>query len=417
MAPELLPGALRISIADLIALRVRTRGPEGDAAPQFLYQALPISAMPLMATLPSGISAVSIPHLSGLGNGYPILKSPHESSDGFVIVYARQSSGSYDARNVLFQGRPFEINAFRETASHWVNQQKGCVETIPGRYSYFVPTQDMWGVILGDSGYIAVEPSKIPMEATPGLKGSLQNCGMIARVAVQKGDKQPPGATLPVFARVEVMFDSDPGSQSRWISFDDYQNTRALLARPPFPIIADFNEWMKRLAAESGFEHWVFRPGMLFGDRSEWWSEGCLRRTEHEGVDFAEGLKPKAEICRIPEGTPVRAIADGEVVAFLDDFLNKTIVVRHPGIAEENGRSFFTLYSHIHPMIGSANPVKKGQIIGEVGKSTNAKAPVHLHLTGAWIPQTISAENIRMDHIHPAFVPVVLTNFNGLLSR
>jgi hypothetical protein len=255
------------------------------------------------------------------------------------------------------------------------------------------------------------------MRTISDLKESQRNDGIIARVAVQKGDKQPSGAALPVFAKVEVTLDSDPGLQSRWISFAEYHNARALLARPPSSISADLTEWAKLLAVESGFERWMFRQGMLFGDRDEWWNDGCLRRTEHEGVDFAEGSKPNADIHRIPEGTPVRAITDGEVVAFLDDFLNKTIVVRHPGIAEENGRNFFTLYSHIHPMIGKSASVKKGQIIGEVGKSTNARAPVHLHLTGAWIPHTISAETIRMDQIHPAFVPVVLTNFNDLLSR
>jgi murein DD-endopeptidase MepM/ murein hydrolase activator NlpD len=179
--------------------------------------------------------------------------------------------------------------------------------------------------------------------------------------------------------------------------------------------VPDFRQWLECLARESGFQSWLFRPGMFFGEGIEWWGDGNPRRTEHEGIDFAEGRRPDGCIRSIPEGTPARAIADGEVAAFLDDFLGKTVVVRHASIVDPGGDVFYTLYSHIRPETQRLDPVAKGQILGRVHKAKSAGAPAHLHLTGAWIPPSIPPGEIRMTHIDPAFLPVVLTNFNELL--
>jgi murein DD-endopeptidase MepM/ murein hydrolase activator NlpD len=117
----------------------------------------------------------------------------------------------------------------------------------------------------------------------------------------------------------------------------------------------------------------------------------------------------------IPEGTPARAIADGEVVAFLKDFLGKTAVVQHPAFVDENGDLFYTFYSHLQLSTERLGRIAKGEVLGRVGKSSDGGAPAHLHLTGAWIPQTIPPEKIGMEHIDPAFAPVVLANFNDVV--
>ena len=108
-------------------------------------------------------------------------------------------------------------------------------------------------------------------------------------------------------------------------------------------------------------------------------------------------------------------MVEGEVVAILDDFIGKTVVVRHPGIMSPDGDVFHTLLSHIQPQVRLLDTVTRDRILGRVGKSTNAGAPAHLHLTGAWIPNTIHPNEIRMDHIHPAFSPIVLTDFQSLM--
>ena len=409
---------LRVSIADMILLNVRTKGLKNPELPTSLYQGMPEMAMALIATIPGGTFAVSIPGENGSRRGYPILKAAPPSADGIVVVYRRALNGRYEAATARYQGREFEIEEFIAFAHQWVERNTGIPKAIPGRYAYFAPAREEWGVILRDSGYLAWDTSEMPPEITPGLRArrqSPESSGIIARIPVYAGEKRQSEEVLPVFSRAEVELDLNPGPQSDWISFAEYQRIRADRARLPDSIVPDFHEWLRLLTEESGFKSWIFLPGMLFGDRIEWWGDGCRRRTEHEGLDFATGILPNGEICGIPEGVPARALADGEVAAVLDDFIGKTVVVRHSTISRPNGDIFHTLLSHIQPQVRRQDAVAKGRIIGKVVKSAKAGAPAHLHLSGAWIPRTLAAHEIRMDHIHPAFEPVALANFNATI--
>jgi murein DD-endopeptidase MepM/ murein hydrolase activator NlpD len=410
---------LRISIVDMISLHVRAKGSGSSPPPDFLYQNVPTNAMALLATLPRGTSAVSIPHRKGLGNGHRILKSPPPTTDGFVIVYARKPNGRYEATKVLFRGKAFGISEFHEIAQQWVAEHEGSLRTIPGRYAYFAPSIDLWGVVLRDNGYIAVDLLKIPPDTVPELGESRKNvfsAGIIARASIRAGERQPTGVALPAFARVESTFDPHPGPQSLWMNFAEYRKARTLRSCPPDSIIPDFLEWLSLFTMESGMTHWIFRRGMFFGDRIEWWGNRVRRRTEHEGLDFAEGAQSEASIRSIREGVPVRAMVDGEIVAILNDFLGRTVVVRHPAITDGTGDVFYTLLSHIQPIVLQLGSVVKGQLIGRVAKLTNVSTPVHLHLSGAWIPQAIRPDEISFNHINPAFTPVGLINFNDLIQ-
>ena len=406
---------LRISVADMVALRVRAKV-EGVERPQYLYQRLPVSAMTLFATIPQGDFSVSIPRRSEIGVGYPVLKSPPPGDDGIVVVYPRRTNGRYEAASVLFLDREYGMAEFHEAASVWARANVGEVSPAPGRYIYFVPGRESWGVIVGNSGFLALDCSTVSSDLNPELLARRSDPWDAAvRAPVYRGDTQAPGNALPVFAQLELTFDRQPGPQSPWIRVTDYLKARAVRAKPPALLVPDFRQWLECLARESGFQSWLFRPGMFFGEGIEWWGDGNPRRTEHEGIDFAEGRRPDGCIRSIPEETPVRAIADGEVAAFLDDFLGKTVVVRHASIVDPGGDVFYTLYSHIRPETQRLEPVAKGQILGRVHKAKSAGAPAHLHLTGAWIPPSIPPGEIRMTHIDPAFLPVVLTNFNELL--
>ncbi len=417
--PELPLSTLRISIADMMSLHVRTRGLEHPSTPEILYQGLPAIAMSLMATLPRGHFAVSIPHRGESHIGYAITKLPPSDTDGFIIRYARHPNGRYEAVDILFQDRTYTIAEFHGIACRWVETHAGHLRKIPDRFAYFVPDRKMWGVILRDSGYTALDPSKTSFDIVPVLQNSDKSSiggELVARIPIWSGDKQLSGTTLPVFSQVDLTLDSNPGPGSSWIPFVEYQSARRLRSRLPASVIADFREWLKMLTAESGFEYWIFRPGMLFGDHIEWWGDRNRRRTEHEGLDFAEGMRPGAAICGIPEGTPVRAMADGKIVSVLDDFLYKTIVIHHPEVTNETGDVFYTFTSHIHPQSGLPGcPVVRGQLLGRVGRSKNSRTPAHLHLTGAWIPQHMPPEEIRLDYIDPAFTPVILVNLNELV--
>jgi hypothetical protein len=409
---------LRVSIADMIALNVRAKGRGNRELPAALYQLLPEKAMALMATIPCGTFAVSIPGSISSGCGCPILKTVPPAIDGFVAMYSRKPNGRYEAVAVLYQGKSCLFAEFIPFARRWVEEHVGMLKAIPGRYCYFAPAREEWGVILRDGGYIAWDVSGMPSELTADLRTrryDRDSSGILARIPVFAGEKWLREGVLPVFARAEVMIDSNSNHESDWISFEEYRTTREDQARLPDSIAPAFHEWLRRLTEESGFKRWIFRSGMLFGDCMEWWGDGSRRRTEHEGLDFAIGVLPGGGIRDIPEGVPVRSPADGEVVAVLDDFIGKTVAVRHPAISRPDGCTFHTLLSHIKPLVKRRDSMVEGQIVGTVGKSTNASAPVHLHLTGAWIPKTLVADEIRMDHIHTAFAPVALVGFNDWL--
>ncbi len=92
-------------------------------------------------------------------------------------------------------------------------------------------------------------------------------------------------------------------------------------------------------------------------------------RAPHAGVDIT-----------LPEGTPVRAIADGTVVFAGEQFLGgKSVVLDHGG-------GVFSLYYHLrefsvadHPADGAAGQrVRGGEPIGSVGATGRAAGP-HLH--------------------------------------
>ena len=418
MAAEFTLCTLRISIADMVVLRVRTGGTPNSDLPKFLYQVLPARVGSLMATIPCGSHGVSIPHQSELGFGYPILRSPPPTVDGFVIVYSRQTNKRYEAIEILSRGLRYKITEFHEIAAGWIEKDEGVARPIPGRYAYFLPGIQLWGVILRDSGYIASDPSVLSPDITENMqrdREQLAGSGILVRVPVLAGQKT--GTILPAFARVELTQDPQPNQQSHWIDFAEYQAAYERQSHPPSAIVPQFQEWLETLTAESGFQRFVFKSGMFFGDCNEWWGERNRRRTMHEGLDFVEGITSDAKTGSIPVGTPVRAMADGEVVAILNDFLGKTVIVRHPEFINNNGDIFHTLYSHIRPVDESFGPVEKGRHLGQMGKSPNSRTPAHLHLTGAWIPGTMLPDAIRMNHINPGFAAVTLTSFNDLIKR
>jgi hypothetical protein len=406
---------VRISIADMTALRVRTSGP-ANSKPKFLYQCFPANLMSVMATIPYGTPAVSI---GQQGDICKISEALPPIADGFIIVYARKPENRYEAFEVRFQGLSFGIAQFCEYASRWMEENVGRLKILAGRYAYLSPTREEWEVILRDGGYTALDPSRMSFEITPHLLQRRMDpfsSGVVARIPVHTGSGLPQSTPSMAFARVELTPDPHPGPHCKWISFVEYQRMRTVQSRPPGSIVPQFREWMERLAKESGFESWVFRPGMFFYDRIEWWGDKNRRRTLHEGIDFAEGVTPDRIVQGISEGTSVRAIADGEIVTVLDDFLNQTMILRHQDIRNENGDCFHTLFSHISPRDGRMGIVSKGQLLGNVAKLKPGGAPAHLHLTGAWIPEYISESELSMDHIHPAFTPIVLINFNSLIS-
>jgi len=91
-------------------------------------------------------------------------------------------------------------------------------------------------------------------------------------------------------------------------------------------------------------------------------------RRPHYGIDF-----------HAPEGTPVKAMMDGEVTLAEDDmyFTGGTIIFDH-------GHGVSTLYMHMKDInVKVGQKIKQGQIVGTLGQSGRATGP-HLDIRLNW---------------------------------
>ena len=98
-----------------------------------------------------------------------------------------------------------------------------------------------------------------------------------------------------------------------------------------------------------------------------------MAQRPHSGVDLAA-----------PEGTEVKATADGVVVLAQKDlfYTGGTIIIEH-GSGVQSG------YSHLSKVgVKNGDVVRQGDVIGQVGMTGRATGP-HLHFTLSW-------ENIRV---------------------
>ena len=402
----------------MAALKVRIRGRRHPGPPEFFYQSLPPEGTTLLATIPRGGFAVSIPGESSWRGGWQFAAAAPEFAAGPVVVYRLGPDCRYTAAAVSENGPDYALEEYIEIAERRTRDRLGNLEKIPGLYVYAAPDKEEWGSVLRDDGYAALNPGKISgFNLTPVLPpGKPERYGHViqVRAPLYSGDKLSARNPLPVFSRVEIL--RSDGGENRWLDFEEYRRARNGPAVVPGEIADGFSEWLARLTDESGFDGWRFRPGMAFGERTEWWGPRSRRRTVHEGLDFVEGFS-RGDVSLIPEGVPARALASGEVVATLDDFMGKTVVVRHPSLTLPGGEVFHTLLSHIQTEVPPPHFVEKGEMLGRVGRRADIHIRPHLHLTGAWFPAGFPfAEAGIYTIMHPGFTPAILVNFNSLIE-
>ena len=101
-------------------------------------------------------------------------------------------------------------------------------------------------------------------------------------------------------------------------------------------------------------------------------------RRPHYGIDF-----------HAPEGTPVKAMMDGEVTLAEEDmyFTGGTIIFDH-------GHGISTLYMHMKDIeVKIGQKIKKGQIVGTLGKTGRATGP-HLDIRLNWFDVKLDPKTI-----------------------
>ena len=161
-----------------------------------------------------------------------------------------------------------------------------------------------------------------------------------------------------------------------------------------------------------GFLEWVFHPGMLFGSVGKWWGGGGTRGRPHEGLDVALFRDASGRMRRVEAGTLVPALYGGEVVRMGPDYLGDLAFVRHE-IDDGHGSTLHTIYGHIRvdDHIRRLVRVNAGKVIGCVSDRglRGGKAPAHLHITAAWIPNSLPPEKMSWKEVG-ALGPEALLN-------
>lgn len=152
-----------------------------------------------------------------------------------------------------------------------------------------------------------------------------------------------------------------------------------------------FQEYfLKNNPSVSGeFAEWLFSPSMLFQADAKWWGNRGKRDTAHEGLDIFLYRTRQGDIHSLNENSKVPVIFKGRIIRIAEDFLGKSVFVRH-GQLTNNGKRLFTIYGHLNPTenIQAGVLLDDGENIGNIagsGKRGRAVHP-HLHISAAWIP-------------------------------
>jgi hypothetical protein len=171
-------------------------------------------------------------------------------------------------------------------------------------------------------------------------------------------------------------------------------------ARVDLPISQVFQEQLitaNRLNQQK-FQEWLFVPGMRFGEAEKWWDKQGKRDTLHEGLDICFFRTIDHDIRQIPPETKIPAIYPGTVANICDDFLGKSIFLKHEQY-HQTGKIFYTAYGHttLLPGILPGTKVSGGEIIGSTADTVknHRTVPSHIHISTAWISDELPVQQIN----------------------
>jgi hypothetical protein len=171
---------------------------------------------------------------------------------------------------------------------------------------------------------------------------------------------------------------------------------------------------------EHGFQNWIFVPGMLFQARDKWWGNRGKREKSHEGLDLCLYQNQQNRILRIHEKTQIPVMYKGTVVKILDDFLGRSVIIKH-GFTHSGNRTFCTIYGHIEPdkSLFPGAKLKQGDIIGTVANSGKSKAGIfpHLHISLGWKSESVFYNQLNWNTIGDTDTMILLDPLYFIDSR
>jgi murein DD-endopeptidase MepM/ murein hydrolase activator NlpD len=153
---------------------------------------------------------------------------------------------------------------------------------------------------------------------------------------------------------------------------------------------------------QGGFNGWVFCPGMLFNSTDKWWGNQGKRDKPHEGLDLCLYKDREDTILRLGEKAKIPVIYDGTIVAIVDDFIGKSVIIEHLFSDYDNNR-LCTIYGHTIPedTLYVGKIVKQGDVIATLADSSTSKIDIfpHLHISVGWTSKEISYDSLDWENI------------------
>jgi murein DD-endopeptidase MepM/ murein hydrolase activator NlpD len=135
---------------------------------------------------------------------------------------------------------------------------------------------------------------------------------------------------------------------------------------------------------QSGFERWIFYPGMLFNSPDKWWGDLGRRDFPHEGIDLCLYKDRSGKMHRLDIDTRIPVMHDGMVKAIFKDYLGQALIVEHENPGSNTGK-FISFYAHTKPSstVGVGTVVTEGDIIATLADTANSKSKIlpHLHFS------------------------------------
>ncbi len=142
-----------------------------------------------------------------------------------------------------------------------------------------------------------------------------------------------------------------------------------------------------RLSA-SGFDRFVFLPGMGFCTMEKWWPPAGRRTFSHEGIDLCLFQTRSNLLFRLDETIRVPLIHPGKIVGLIPDFLGKTVIASHRMSGSGQKDEFYTFYGHVTPdsHLAVGDTLNSGGIFARIADVDirRTRLPAHLHVSAAW---------------------------------
>ncbi|TNE32999.1 MAG: LysM peptidoglycan-binding domain-containing protein [Alphaproteobacteria bacterium] len=208
---------------------------------------------------------------------------------------------------------------------------------------------------LPDSyAYTSTTAYALPQNTQPGMQPAVY----------QNSDAVSPNARISSRSSIETQDLSDDryeSTQTTWLDTNRNSAAPARVLRSPTPPSAAPQQLAKPHKA-SGADYFIWPvKGKILSDYGP--KEGGLH---NDGINIGA-----------PGGTPVKAAADGTVVYVGDELssFGNLVLVRH-------GNGWVSAYGHLQNAgVSRGDTVKRGQVLGTVGKSGNVAAPqLHFEL-------------------------------------